>query len=444
MGEDQGRLRAIVVDDEAFIRQVLSRILDRLGVEHLDVLLLHRPDYLLDPDDVASAFERLSAAGKVTHFGVSNFSPAQVRLLAAAVDRPLAAHQFELNLENIAALDDGTLDQCRELGMTPQAWSPLAGPVYRGWTRPLSDAALRRLRAELDAQASAYGVEDWHVILAWLLRHPAGIAPIIGSTSPQRIRDAARALDIDYARTDWYRLLEARPMAVIDVHNNTGLNPHYAAVNRIRSDYLRLASMFSSKVVYFTIPTGTLSHSMSEFCPSVTLECGQAGEVHGTDHSLAYIETCLHQESISLQPVNADAVHLFHMVATVNVNPDVLFGFGRVPADEAMERKLRPGRLKGIPAHQRRAIRRERRRDEARQPIGTGSALEGDDDVPVGEPSHPDRALACRVQPAAVLGVNRAHNAIDRRRPARAAHNRRELIRRRRKNYSAPNLSPGR
>jgi len=136
------------------------------------------------------------------------------------------------------------------------------------------------------------------------------------------------------------RLLQARPMAVIDVHNNTGLNPHYAAVNRIRSDYLRLASMFSSKVVYFTIPTGTLSHSMSEFCPSVTLECGQAGEVHGTDHSLAYIETCLHQESISLQPVDADAVHLFHMVATVNVNPDVLFGFGRVPADVAFRDAL--------------------------------------------------------------------------------------------------------
>lgn len=129
------------------------------------------------------------------------------------------------------------------------------------------------------------------------------------------------------------RLLEMRPMAVIDVHNNTGLNPHYAALNRIRSDYLRLASMFSPKVVYFTMPTGTLSHSMSEFCPSITLECGQAGEVHGTDHSLAFLETCLHQETISLQPVDADAVHLFHMVATVNVNPDVLFGFGNVPTD---------------------------------------------------------------------------------------------------------------
>lgn len=136
------------------------------------------------------------------------------------------------------------------------------------------------------------------------------------------------------------RLLELQPLACIDVHNNTGLNPHYAAVNRIRSDYLRLASLFSSKVVYFTMPTGTLSHSMSEFCPALTLECGQAGEIHGTDHSLAFLETCLHLDEISLQPVDADAVHLFHMVATVSVNPEVLFGFGRIPADLALHDEL--------------------------------------------------------------------------------------------------------
>ncbi len=136
------------------------------------------------------------------------------------------------------------------------------------------------------------------------------------------------------------RLLELRPLACIDVHNNTGLNPHYAAVNRIRSDYLRLASLFSPKVVYFTMPSGTLSHSMSEFCPSVTLECGQAGEIHGTDHSLAFLETCLHLDEISLNPVDADAVHLFHMVATVYVDSDVLFGFGHVPADLAFREDL--------------------------------------------------------------------------------------------------------
>jgi succinylglutamate desuccinylase len=136
------------------------------------------------------------------------------------------------------------------------------------------------------------------------------------------------------------RLLQMRPLACIDVHNNTGLNPHYAAVNRIRSDYLRLASLFSSKVVYFTMPGGTLSHSMSEFCPALTLECGQAGETHGTDHSLAFLEACLHLDEIQLTPVDADAVHLVHMVATVTVRDDVLFGFGRVPADLAFRENL--------------------------------------------------------------------------------------------------------
>jgi len=136
------------------------------------------------------------------------------------------------------------------------------------------------------------------------------------------------------------RIRELQPLALIDIHNNTGLNPHYAAVNQIRSDYLRLASLFSSKVVYFTMPAGALSLSMSEFCPSLTLECGQAGEIHGTDHTLAFLETCLHLETISGKPVDADAVHLFHMVATVYVNDEVLFGFGRVPAELALREDL--------------------------------------------------------------------------------------------------------
>ena len=136
------------------------------------------------------------------------------------------------------------------------------------------------------------------------------------------------------------RMRELQPLAAIDIHNNTGLNPHYAAVNLIRSDYLRLASLFSSKVVYFTMPAGTMSLSMSEHCPSLTLECGQAGEIHGTDHTLAFLETCLHLDSISSKPIAANAVHLFHMVATVRVNDNVLFGFGRVPAELSLREDL--------------------------------------------------------------------------------------------------------
>ena len=135
-------------------------------------------------------------------------------------------------------------------------------------------------------------------------------------------------------------LTDSDPFAVVDIHNNTGLNPHYAAINQIRPDYLRLASLFSSKVVFFTMPAGTLSLAMTPFCPSLTLECGQAGEIHGTDHTLAFLETCLHMDAVSARPVDPEAVHLFHMVATVYVNPEILFGFGRVPADLALREDL--------------------------------------------------------------------------------------------------------
>ncbi len=136
------------------------------------------------------------------------------------------------------------------------------------------------------------------------------------------------------------RILQHQPVACIDIHNNTGLNPHYAAVNRIRPEFLRLASLFSPQVVYFTRPRGTFSHSFSRHCPAVTLECGQAGEIRGTDHSLAFLETCLHIDEISRAPVDPDSVHLFHMMATVKVPNDVLFGFGRVPVDLALREDL--------------------------------------------------------------------------------------------------------
>lgn len=136
------------------------------------------------------------------------------------------------------------------------------------------------------------------------------------------------------------RMCEAGPIASIDIHNNTGLNPHYAAINRIRPEDLRLAANFSSKVVYFTMPAGTQSLSFSRFCPSTTLECGQAGEIHGTDHSIGFLETCLHKDHLSSTPLEPDDVHLFHMVATVKVADDALFGFGNVPTDVAFRENL--------------------------------------------------------------------------------------------------------
>ena len=199
----------------AHITSSVDGSLRRLGVERLDLLLLHRPDYLMHAAEVAGVFEALQAAGKVAHFGVSNFSPSQVDLLQSAVSQPLLVNQVEINIHNIDALTDGTLDQCQRLGMSPQAWSPIGGVVRPAWGNTFSDDDQVRIQAEFDRQAARYGVDNWIVMLAWLLRHPAAICPIIGSTAPERIAAAKQALDVDYEREDWYRLLEARTGAPV-------------------------------------------------------------------------------------------------------------------------------------------------------------------------------------------------------------------------------------
>lgn len=192
------------------IERSVEGSLRRLCTDRLDFLLLHRPDYLMDAAEVAAAFERLQHAGKVLHFGVSNFTPSQFDLLQSACSRRLLVNQVEINLHAIGALTDGTLDQCQRLGITPQAWCPLGGVAYPAWGSTWSAETAARLRAELTRQAADYGVEDWQVALAWLLKHPAGISPVMGSATPERIVAATRALEIDYRREDWYRLLEAR------------------------------------------------------------------------------------------------------------------------------------------------------------------------------------------------------------------------------------------
>lgn len=184
--------------------------LARLGIDQLDMLLVHRPDYLMDAREVSEAFAALKAAGKVVNFGVSNFSVSQFDLLQSALPDPMQVNQVEINLHNIEALENGVLDQCQRLGITPQAWCPLAVVAYPAWGNTFSEDDEVRIRNELERQSQIYGVEPWIVALAWLLRHPARISPIIGSTTPARILAANTALDIDYSRKDWYRLLEAR------------------------------------------------------------------------------------------------------------------------------------------------------------------------------------------------------------------------------------------
>ena len=184
--------------------------LRRLGVDQLDMLLLHRPDYLMQPHEVAAALDELRSSGKVAHFGVSNFSASQVEMLQSALSMPLHINQVQINIHEIGALSNGVLDQCFRIGMTPMAWCPIAGVAYEAWGSTFSDDDKARIAAELSRQRERYHAEDWIIALAWLLRHPAGIMPIIGSTTPERIVDAKSALSIDYSREDWYRLLEAR------------------------------------------------------------------------------------------------------------------------------------------------------------------------------------------------------------------------------------------
>ena len=148
--------------------------------------------------------------------------------------------------------------------------------------------------------------------------------------------------------TDTMRRLS--PIASMDIHNNTGLNPHYAAINRVRPEFLRLATRFSDKVVYFTMPGGTQSMAFSKFCPAVTLECGQAADDYGTDHALAYIESCMQLGHIDTTKMAAEDVHLYHMVATVTVPDDVLYGFGQVPTDIAFPKDLDRLNFQEMPA----------------------------------------------------------------------------------------------
>jgi predicted oxidoreductase len=185
-------------------------ILRRLNIDYLDLLLLHRPDFLLDPENVAGTFRLLQKTGKVRHFGVSNFLPAQVSMLQKFCSMPLLANQVEINIDNISTLVDGTLEQCQELNISPMAWCPLGGVVYPAWSQTLSKAQSARMLAELKRQGEKYQAEHWVVILAWLLRHPAGILPMIGSTQPARIQAARQSLELQYSAEDWYRLLEAR------------------------------------------------------------------------------------------------------------------------------------------------------------------------------------------------------------------------------------------
>lgn len=195
------------------IVQSCEQSLKRLGVETIDLYMLHRPDYLGDPHEIAGAFARLYDAGKVRFFGVSNFRPSLVNALQAACPFPLVVNQVEISLAQLAAFEDGTLDQCLERNITPMAWSPLgAGLLGHGAARLLPGQRGYKTEAivkVLDEIAVSRGVTRILVALAWLLKHPSRIAPIVGTTNPGRIRESVRATEFELTRDEWYRLFIA-------------------------------------------------------------------------------------------------------------------------------------------------------------------------------------------------------------------------------------------
>lgn len=198
--------------------------LKALGTDYLDVFLLHRPDALAEPEEVARAFDSLHSSGKVRHFGVSNHTPGQIEVLKTAVEQPLIVNQLQLSVthapiiaQGLAAnmqglsqssdLDGGVLDYSRAHGMTVQAWSPQrasfsGGPILGNPDYPDLNAAIERL-------AGRYGVPPIAILTAWITRHPANIQVVLGSTNPSRVADAARGADVPLAREDWYELLAA-------------------------------------------------------------------------------------------------------------------------------------------------------------------------------------------------------------------------------------------
>ncbi len=194
--------------------------LKRLRTDYLDVLLLHRPDALVEPEEVAEAFDILESSGKVRHFGVSNQKPMQIELLKKFVRQPILANQLQLsithanmisngmqvNMETPAGIDrDGSiLDYCRLHEITIQPWSPFLYGFFEGVF--LGSDKFPALNASIDEIAARYAVTNTTIAIAWLLRHPANMQPVTGTMNIERLRDCVKAADVFLTREEWYEI----------------------------------------------------------------------------------------------------------------------------------------------------------------------------------------------------------------------------------------------
>jgi predicted oxidoreductase len=205
------------------IIQSVDSILKRLRTDYLDILLLHRPDTLVEPDEVAEAFDTLEASGKVRHFGVSNQNPMQIQLLKKSVKQPLVANQLQLSITNATMISSGfnvnmsnepavnrdgyILDYCRLNDITIQPWSPFQYGFFEGVF--LDNEKFPELNQKINEVAAKYEVSNTTIAMAWILRHPANMQPVTGTMNIERLKDCCKAADIRLTREEWYEIFRA-------------------------------------------------------------------------------------------------------------------------------------------------------------------------------------------------------------------------------------------
>ncbi|MGI6005053.1 MAG: aldo/keto reductase, partial [Christensenellales bacterium] len=220
---------------EKHILEACDASLKRLQTDYIDVYLLHRPDALYEPQEIASAFDKLQAAGKVKHFGVSNMNTMQMKMIQKYVRQPLVCNQLQFTLGHTKLIDqsisvnraetasighdDGLLDYCRYTDCTVQAWSPfraakspVTGSIIEGkiMTRPfIGSPEYLELNAAMDKMSAELGITPGALTVAWILRHPADMQVVLGSTRPERIRDACQGVNVELSRKQWYDLYRA-------------------------------------------------------------------------------------------------------------------------------------------------------------------------------------------------------------------------------------------
>lgn len=208
---------------KAHILESVDGSLRRLKTDYLDVLLLHRPDTLMEPEEIAEAFDKLHKSGKVKHFGVSNQNQSQIKLLKKYLNKKIIINQLQLSVTNTGMIDSGLnvnmeispaidrdgsiLEYCRLKDITIQAWSPFQYGFFQGVF--LNNNKFPELNKKIDEIAAKYGVTNSAIAIAWILRHPAKIQPIVGTTNVKRLTDICKASQVNLTRPEWYEIYKA-------------------------------------------------------------------------------------------------------------------------------------------------------------------------------------------------------------------------------------------